>query len=190
MLRGLGSILVAFSILWLCLICYLRERFVPLNNPQLNFALFRIQLAISLLQEAAACITAMVGLPFYCLVQAIGFVGFSAIWLLYTTYLVSSAEITTNKDPVTGASYKEYQYSDRAKQSVSCPSCPLMIDDSSHPQAIFMVFMWLWTTAFIQAIGQVLPFPLLSSTIPFLTALLLFAVGHSSLMLGLVLCRG
>lgn len=30
MLRGLGSILVAFSILWLCLICYLRERCVYL----------------------------------------------------------------------------------------------------------------------------------------------------------------
>jgi hypothetical protein len=61
----------------------------------------------------------MVGLPFYCLVQACGFVGFSAIWLYYTTYLVSSAEITTNKDPTTGASYKEYEYSDRAKQAVS-----------------------------------------------------------------------
>lgn len=79
----------------------------------------RIQLAISLLQEAAACITAMVGLPFYCLVQACAFVGFSAIWLVYTTYLVSSAEITTNKDPITGASYKEYEYSHRAKQSVT-----------------------------------------------------------------------
>lgn len=78
----------------------------------------RIQLAITLLQEAAACITAMVGLPFYCLVQACGFVGFSAIWLFYTTYLVSSADITTKEDPVTGASYKEYEYSDRAKQSV------------------------------------------------------------------------
>lgn len=78
----------------------------------------RIQLAISLLQEAAACITAMVGLPFYCLVQACGFVGFSAIWLFYTTYLVSSADITTKEDPITGASYKEYEYSDRAKQSV------------------------------------------------------------------------
>jgi hypothetical protein len=124
-----------------------------------TFALLRIQLAISLLQEAAACITAMVGLPFYCLVQACGFVGFSAIWLLYTTYLVSSAEITTNKDPVTGASYKEYQYSDRAKQSVS-PFFPLFITTvhEFHDllQAIFMVFMWLWTTAFIQAIGQVL----------------------------------
>jgi hypothetical protein len=98
----------------------------------------RIQLAITLMQEAAACITAMVGLPLYCLMQACGFVGFSAIWLLYTTYLVSSAQIITHEDPITGETYKEFQYSDRAKQS-----------------AIFMVFMWLWTTAFIQAIGQV-----------------------------------
>ena len=60
----------------------------------------------------------MVGLPFYCLIQAILFVGFSAIWLLYTTYLVSSAQITTYEDPVTGESYKEFKYSDRAKQSV------------------------------------------------------------------------
>lgn len=61
----------------------------------------------------------MVGLPLYCLVQAAGFVGFSAIWLYYTTYLVSSAEITTHEDSITGQSYKEFQYSNRAKQSVS-----------------------------------------------------------------------
>lgn len=61
----------------------------------------------------------MVGLPLYCLIQAAGFVGFSAVWLLYTTYLVSSAEITTHEDSVTGQTYKEFEYNNRAKQSVN-----------------------------------------------------------------------
>ena len=95
-------------------------------------------LAITLVQEAAACITALVLLPLLLLVQVIVFIAFTALWLYYALYLVSSADIVTMHDESTGSSWKELEYTDRAKQAI-----------------IFMCFMWLWTTAFIQAMGQI-----------------------------------
>ena len=98
----------------------------------------RIMLAISLVQEAAACITALVLLPVLLLLQVAVFIAFTALWMYYALYLVSSADIVTKHDDTTGSSWKELQYTDRSKQAI-----------------LFMFFMWLWTTAFIQAMGQI-----------------------------------
>ena len=95
-------------------------------------------LAISLVQEAAACITALVMLPLLLLLQVGVFLAFTALWMYYSLYLVSSADIVTVYDESTGSSWKELEYTNRSKQAI-----------------LFMCFMWLWTTAFIQAMGQI-----------------------------------
>lgn len=118
-----GYILLTFAFLWLCVVVFMRQR---------------IMLAITLVQEAAACITALVLLPLLLLVQVIVFLAFTALWMYYALYLVSSADIVTMHDPSTGSSWKEFEYTDRSKQAI-----------------LFMIFMWLWTTAFIQALGQI-----------------------------------
>eukprot|EP00602_Paraphysomonas_sp_CaronLab_P008850 CAMPEP_0185018998 /NCGR_PEP_ID=MMETSP1103-20130426/1632_1 /TAXON_ID=36769 /ORGANISM="Paraphysomonas bandaiensis, Strain Caron Lab Isolate" /LENGTH=580 /DNA_ID=CAMNT_0027549065 /DNA_START=258 /DNA_END=2000 /DNA_ORIENTATION=+ len=122
LLRGIGGLLAGLAVVWVCVVCFLRER---------------IQLAIDLIQEAAACVTSLTAVPLFCLCQVLCFCGFSVLWLLYTVYLVSSAEVTTEPDGA-GVAEKELEYSERAKQAV-----------------VFMVFMWLWTTAFIEAFGQI-----------------------------------
>lgn len=118
-----GWVLIGLAFVWLCVVLFMRER---------------IMLAITLVQEAAACITALVMLPLLLLLQVVLFIGFTAIWLWYTVYLVSSADIITKYDSTTGSSYKELEYTDRSKQAI-----------------FFMFFIWLWTTAFIQALGQI-----------------------------------
>mmetsp|Transcript_8013 Transcript_8013/g.13592 ORF Transcript_8013/g.13592 Transcript_8013/m.13592 type:complete len:428 (+) Transcript_8013:815-2098(+) len=118
-----GYVLLCLAFIWVCVVVFMRQR---------------IMLAISLVQEAAACITALVLLPLLLLVQVAIFLAFTALWMYYSLYLVSSADIVTQHDPATGSSWKELEYTDRSKQAI-----------------LFMIFMWLWTTAFIQAMGQI-----------------------------------
>ena len=54
----------------------------------------RIGVAVDLIEEAAECITSLGNLAAFCVIMAATFVMFSALWLLYTTYLVSSAEVS------------------------------------------------------------------------------------------------
>lgn len=56
-------------------------------------ALHRIGVAVDLVEEAADCVTSLGNLPLFCCLLVATFVLFSALWLLYTTYLVSSAEV-------------------------------------------------------------------------------------------------
>lgn len=96
MLRGLGGILAIMAVLWICVICFLRERYDPWKAfPYLVVMLrHRIRLAVDLVEEAAECVTSLGSLPLFCLLLVVIFIGFSGLWLLYTTYLVSSAEVS------------------------------------------------------------------------------------------------
>jgi hypothetical protein len=102
MLRGLGGILAIMAVLWICVICFLRERYDwvcslswRLVSCDVSRVLCgRIGVAVDLVEEAAECVTSLGSLPLFCLLLVVVFVAFSALWLLYTTYLVSSADVS------------------------------------------------------------------------------------------------
>jgi hypothetical protein len=63
---------------------------------------------------------------------------FTTAWLIYSAFLVSSAQVVSRVDPYSGVHYKVLHWSAEAQRRV-----------------VVMVFCWIWTAAFIQASGQV-----------------------------------
>lgn len=122
LLRSVGSGLGVLAVLWASLVCFLRER---------------IALAIGIIKESSAALIDMPLLCFFPLFQTFLFACFTAIWLLYSAYLISSGELTTYTDPVTSISYNYIHY-----------------DVNSQGAMLILVFVWLWTTGFIEAFGN------------------------------------
>eukprot|EP00981_Chlorochromonas_danica_P011443 scaffold4011_cov197-Ochromonas_danica.AAC.25 len=123
LLKVLGSLLLVGAVLWLSILAFWRQK---------------IALAISLVREACIALTSM---PLLCLMpmlQTVCFGGFTAIWMLFAVYLVSSGDITTHVDGLTGFSYKTMEYDLNAQRAI-----------------IFMLFAWLWSIGFIEAVGQI-----------------------------------
>eukprot|EP01040_Poterioochromonas_malhamensis_P016833 gene16833-19208_t len=97
----------------------------------------RISLAIQIIRESAAALIHMPLLLFLPIFQTFLFAAFTCLWLYYTIYLISSGNITTHVDSTTGISYKTVSY-----------------DVNSQRAILFMLFSWLWTIGFIEAMGQ------------------------------------
>lgn len=124
LLEVFGKVLIVFAVLWACVIFVMRER---------------IALAVSLIKEAS---TALVDLPLLLLLpilQTVVMAVFTGVWLTYSVYLVSSAELITHVDDKTGNSYKQFMWSKKSQQCI-----------------LFMFFCWAWTAAFIQALGHLI----------------------------------
>jgi hypothetical protein len=117
-----GSILCIAGIFWIACIAFFRKR---------------ISLAITLIKESAATLLQVPLLFLFPLIQTAIFAGFTCLWLYYTIYLVSSGQIVTHVDSVTGFSYKTIEYNENSKRAI-----------------VFMIFIWLWTIGFIEAVGQ------------------------------------
>jgi Plasma-membrane choline transporter len=98
----------------------------------------RIAMAVSLIKEAATALTDMPLLMVLPVVVTTVMALFTGIWLTYSVYLASSAELVTHVDETTGNSYKEFSWSLRSQQRI-----------------IFLLFCWAWTAGFLQAIGHV-----------------------------------
>jgi hypothetical protein len=118
----IGSILCIAGILWIAFIAFFRKR---------------ISLAITLIKESAATLLQVPLLFLFPLIQTAIFAGFTCLWLYYTIYLVSSGQIITHVDSITGFSYKTIEYNENSKRAI-----------------VFMIFIWLWTIGFIEALGQ------------------------------------
>ena len=102
-MKAVGSVLVCCAVLWLSLICFMREQ---------------IALAIGLIRESAKALSSMVLLCLLPLVQTALFVGFTAIWCLFCEYLVSSGTVVTHVDTSTGLSYKTMSFDSHAKDAI------------------------------------------------------------------------
>jgi hypothetical protein len=123
MLNGFGGTLIGIGVLWICITCFMRER---------------ISLAINLIKESASALIQIPLLLFMPFFQVLLFAGFTALWLYYCIYLISSGTVVNHTDSVTGFSYHTISY------------------DKHSQQAIFlMVFIWFWTIGFIEAAGQI-----------------------------------
>lgn len=120
LLRGLSAILAAFAVLWLCLLVFLRSR---------------INLAIGLIKESSHAIISMPLMYFSPIFNIIIMALFTAVWLVYCVYLVTSGEITTLTE--NGIDYKK----------------PIL-NVYTRYSLVFMAFMWLWTMVFIHAASQ------------------------------------
>ncbi len=123
LLKALGGFLSGCAVLWLCVICFMRKR---------------IALAISLIRESASALTSMPLLALLPFLQTIFFAGFTSLWMCYCIYLVSSGDVNTVTDDITGFSYKTISYDKYCQRAI-----------------IFMLFAWLWSIGFLEAIGQI-----------------------------------
>jgi hypothetical protein len=89
-LKVLGALLAVSAFLWICVICFMRER---------------IALAIGLIRESSKAITSMILICFFPFLQTICFLAFTAIWSVFFFYLASSGNIVTNSNGIKTISY-------------------------------------------------------------------------------------
>lgn len=93
----------------------------------------RINMAVSIVKEAARAIGAMPMLIFSPIIQIVGLVIFLIPWFIYIVYIASSGDMTI--DPNTG--YRVFSY-----------------DTNSKYAFLYLLFCWFWTSEFIIACGQ------------------------------------
>ena len=115
--------LIAFAVLWVGIIILMRER---------------ISLAVTLLKESATALIDVPQLLLFPLIMTLVMAGFAALFLTYSVYLVSSADIETVHDSLTGISYKKLYWSEEAQIRIG-----------------FLFFCWVWTAGFMQSVGHV-----------------------------------
>ncbi|KAJ8605234.1 hypothetical protein CTAYLR_000495 [Chrysophaeum taylorii] len=124
-LEALSTALCASAALYACTILALRKR---------------IALAVAVIREAARALSHMPSLLLVPVFQCVGNLCFFAVWIVYATYLASSARVETVETQYGGdvsVTYKELAYS-REQQYA----------------ALYLVFAWFWTTEFVEAIGD------------------------------------
>lgn len=122
LLKALGGVLLVMAVLWAALLGFWRKK---------------IALAISLVRESCTALTSMPLICFMPMLQTCAFAAFTALWMLFSVYLVSSGTLTTHTDSLTGYSYKSIDY-----------------DTATQRAILFMVFAWLWSIGYIEAVGQ------------------------------------
>lgn len=116
----LSYFVMACAFLYLCLILVLGKR---------------INMAVSIVKEAARALAAMPTLILSPLFQIIGLVLFLVPWFIYMLYIASAGKMST--DPVTGTRVFTY-------------------DTNSKYAFLYMLFCWFWTSEFLVACGQLL----------------------------------
>ncbi len=99
----------------------------------------QIQLAMACVREAARAIGAMPMIVFFPVIQTLGFLAFLAVWMFYAVYLGSTGTITEKELPTINAvTYREYEF-----------------DDTTRYLGWYLIFVFFWTVAFIQAMGEI-----------------------------------
>lgn len=121
-LQYLSYILWALAALYLCLMMVLRKR---------------INLAVSVVKEAARAVSAMPMIMSLPLVQSVGVAAFMVPWVIFCIFLASAGEVEAIT--VNGISVKQFVYTDNLRYAM-----------------LYMVFVFFWTTQFIVAIGQII----------------------------------
>lgn len=119
MLKVVGGLLGVLTLSWTCVIFIMRHR---------------IALAVGLVRETASVLLDMPMLCFFPILYTIVFGSFSALWMYYSVYLVSSGKVTTHTDPLTGISYEV-----------------LYLDANAGYCIIFLVFIWLWVVGILES---------------------------------------
>jgi hypothetical protein len=99
----------------------------------------RVALAITLVRESVKALIAMPFLIIFPIFQCVVFGAFTVLWAVYSLYIVSSGNLTTETDDITGDSYKVFSY-----------------DRNAGAAFAFLLFAWVWNTAFVEALGQLL----------------------------------
>lgn len=95
----------------------------------------RINMAVSIVKEAARALGAMPGLIFTPVIQVIGLVIFLVPWFIYVLFIASAGEMSV--DPITGSRVFTY-------------------DTNSKYAFLYMLFCWFWTSEFLVACGQLM----------------------------------
>lgn len=99
----------------------------------------QIMLAMACVREAARAIGAMPLIVLFPVIQTIGFMAFAIVWLLYAVHLASTGDITEMELPVdTGVTVRDFKF-----------------DDFTKSMGYFLIFIFLWTVGFIQALGEI-----------------------------------
>lgn len=122
-MRALGIILAICSGIWIIFIFIIRKR---------------LELAIKIIRESARAMIQIPFLYFLPLIKLVIFAGFTALWMYYCFYLVSSGDIITHYDDTTGLSYKTISYNQYTRHAI-----------------IFMLFAWLWSVGYLDDIGHI-----------------------------------
>jgi choline transporter-like protein 2/4/5 len=138
-------VLYGLACVWTIVILFLRKR---------------IMLAISCVREAAKAIGSMPMITLFPGLQVLGLVAFTVVWGLYMAFLASSGDIVArcichaedgnttlfevetveSKDGLCNEgclAHKEFKYPTNTKYA-----------------ALYLIFVWLWTSQFIVAMGQ------------------------------------
>lgn len=109
LLKGVGGALSACALIWLCVICLMRER---------------IAIAIGLVREASKALLAIPSLVLVLpLLQTAVFAAFTTIALVFSVYLASSGNIVTTTDATTGYSYKTVSFDENSKGAIALVFC-------------------------------------------------------------------
>ena len=72
------------------------------------------------------------------LLQTVFLLVFTVVWITYMTYLASSGELVTVQIDSLAMEFKQFEYSDNTEYAMW-----------------FMCFSFLWTSEFINAVGQI-----------------------------------
>jgi len=120
----IGYVFYALAAIWLCVVCCLRSR---------------IMLGISITKQASRAVNSMPALIFFPIAQAAGLLIFMIPWVVYCLYLASSGEIVkkTYTAGTATITYKTFEYT-----------------DNIYLAALYLLFVFFWTSQFIVAMGQ------------------------------------
>ena len=135
-------VLYVLAGLWLIVIIFLRKRIV---------------LAVACVREAAKAIGRMPMLSLFPVFQVLGLLAFSIIWGVYMAYLGSSGDIVVEcMCPLSSnATLVETVKSIDGICNDGCiKHTELKYTKNTKYAGLYMVFVWLWTSQFIVAVGQ------------------------------------
>lgn len=127
-MRVFSYIIFAITALYFCLIVVMRKR---------------VNLAISIVKQAARALSYMPSILLLPLVQAVGITLFLIPWIVYVMFLASSGTIETHSGQYdSGGStytytYRTFSYTDNARNAF-----------------LYLLFSWFWTSEFVVAFGQ------------------------------------
>lgn len=116
----LSYVMFILAGLYLCLMLVLRKR---------------INLAVSVVKEAARSVGAMPMIMSLPVVQSAGIAAFMVPWVIFCIFLASAGDVEAIT--VNGVSVKQFVYTDNLRYAM-----------------LYMVFVFFWTTQFVVAIGQ------------------------------------
>ncbi|GMH50439.1 hypothetical protein TrRE_jg6437 [Triparma retinervis] len=154
-LTYLGYFFLGVAGIWFLFICCIRKR---------------IMLAVGCVKEACKAVQAMPIITVYPVIQVVGVLIFLVPWLAYMTYLLSSGDVEvdcicpsidsmTQKANQAYAMAAEFAGEEVEEVEKNCEEGCFMFktfayDDNTKLAALYMMFIWFWTSQFVIAAGQ------------------------------------